>query len=77
MADKETSDYTASEISVGPMLFGVYIKSLNTVIGGKTCTEFQYLWGKNTEKEKFLLQGDVDLLIKWSWSEKLSFSTSN
>ena len=45
------------------------MKGLNSVVESllvKSAQDLQICEAKNTEKEKLLLQGDVDHLIKWS-----------
>lgn len=75
MADnKEISDNVPSMILAGPplgsVLLSIYMKSLNSIVESllvKSAQDLEICEAKNTKKEKLLLQGDVDHLIKWSW----------
>ena len=56
-------------MTLGSALFGAYMKGLNSVLEPllvKSAQDLEICESKNTKKEKLLLRGDVDHLIKWS-----------
>jgi len=70
--NKEISDNVPSEIPAGPALgsalFGIYMKRLNSVVESllaKSTENLEICEAKITEKEKLLLQGEVDHWVKW------------